>query len=142
MGVSQQANSLFKLTPDDWSRPFQELEPSKLVGPQTLMAYSYRGQEPMTLKNIEWSDAKTTKYFDIAIALVYSPHPQKKLLAIKLLAITLTFFDKTSHQHLAKELKSTNMELKRVSEACQPAYIKLEAAYQELELLTQGTPES
>jgi hypothetical protein len=43
---------------------------------------------------------------------------------------------------LAKELKSTNMELKRVSEACQAAYIKLEAAYQELELLTQGTPES
>ncbi len=135
IGANQQANRLFKLTPDDWNRPFQELEPGKLVGSQAFMARFHHNQNTITLKNIEWSHSKTTKYFDIAIAPVYDP--QKRLLGI-----TVTFLDKTNYQRLRRELKNTHTELKRVSQSCQETYTELEAAYQEIDLLIQDTPES
>jgi two-component system, chemotaxis family, CheB/CheR fusion protein len=126
---------LFELTPDDWNRPFQELEPGKLLGSQAFMANFYRHHHPITLKNVEWSNAETIKYFDIAIAPVYSSRKQ-------LLGIILTFLDQTNYQKLIKELKGTNTELHKVSEAYQETYIELEAAYQEIDLLTQNTSES
>ena len=99
------------------------------------MANFYRHHHPISIKNVERSNSKTTKYFDIAIAPVYNPRKQ-------LLGIILTSVDKTDYQKLIKEVKETNIELHKVSEAYQETHIELEAAYQEIGLLTQNTSES
>lgn len=86
IATNEQANLLFGLTLDDWNRPFQELEPGKLLASSTRMSKFYRNRFPITLKNIEWITAKNTKYFDVAIAPVFNSKKQ-------LLGSILTFLN-------------------------------------------------
>ena len=78
MAANKQANILFKLTLDDLNRPFQELEPGKLVTSHTFTKSFYHSRRQVTLKDIEWHTSQSTKYFDIAIAPVFNS--QKYLL--------------------------------------------------------------
>ncbi|HAZ43442.1 MAG TPA: chemotaxis protein CheR [Cyanobacteria bacterium UBA11371] len=139
IGANEQANRLFGLTLDDWNRPFQELEPGKLVGSYASMAKFYRNHRPVTLKNIEWNAAQSTRYFDIAIAPVFNSKKQ-------LLGIALTFLDKTQTKQLAAKVDLTNSELAKLSETLQATESKLEniqmeldSAHQEIQLLAQNT---
>ncbi|MCU0535584.1 MAG: protein-glutamate O-methyltransferase CheR [Hydrococcus sp. Prado102] len=84
--ANERANALFKLTPNDLNRPFKELEPGKLVGSSISLKTLYGGRSPMTLKNIEWSAYKETKYLDIFITPVFDRER-------RLLGINLTFID-------------------------------------------------
>lgn len=138
IAANQQANRLFGLTLDDWNRPFQELEPGKLVGSYASIAKLSRNYRPVTLKNIEWNVPPSIRYFDIAIAPVFN---SKKLL----LGITLTFLDQTAYKRLNAKVDLTNSELARLSETLQAKeanletiQMELESAHQEIQLLTQN----
>ncbi|NHC33775.1 CheR family methyltransferase [Scytonema millei] len=86
VATNEQANILFGLTLNNYHRPFEELEPGKLLGSHTSMKAFYRNRRRITLKNIEWNTLKGTSYFDISIVPVFS---QKQ----HLLGVNLTFID-------------------------------------------------
>lgn len=139
IGANENASQLFGLTLEDWNRPFQELEPGKLVCSYTSIKTIYGNHLPVTLKNIKWNSSKSIKYFDVAIAPVFNTNKQ-------LLGVALTFLDKTPCKRLAAKLESTNCELARLSETLQATESKLntiqmelESAHQEIQLLAQDT---
>ncbi|MFB2976891.1 CheR family methyltransferase [Microseira sp. BLCC-F43] len=139
LGANEQANRLFGLTLDDWNRPFEELEPGKLLCSYTSMTKLYRNHRLVTLKNIEWNASQSIRYFDIAIAPVFNSKKQ-------LLGIVLTFLDQTACKRLAAKVDLTNSELAKLSETLQATESKLdniqmelESAHQEIQLLAQNT---
>ena len=83
--ANEQANTLFGLTLDDCQRPFEELEPGKLLSSHISRTTFYRSHRPVTLKNIEWSASMGTRYFDIFITPVFNQ--KKYLLGVNLLFI-------------------------------------------------------
>lgn len=107
--ANAQASTLFGLTPDDWSRPFAELEPGKLIGDRAATRMFYR-RRSITLKNIEWIAANGTKYFfDATITPIFNQRQH-------LLGVNVTFIDVSDRQQLAAKLELANSELSRVSE--------------------------
>lgn len=94
ISANEQANLLFGLTLDDCRRPFQELEPGKLLSSHDLMNTLYRNRCPVKLKQIAWSTSNSTRYFDVALAPVFNAKKQ-------LLGVTLTFLDTTTCKQLA-----------------------------------------
>lgn len=86
IAVSKQAADLFALTVDDYHRPFQDLEPGKLVALQFSLDFDrfYRDRQPFTIQQVAWQTPEDTRYFDVAIAPVSALDGQ-------LLGIILTF---------------------------------------------------
>lgn len=107
--ANEQANTLFGLTLDDCHHPFKELQLAKIISDQDAKRKFYRNHFPVTLRNIEWTTSKGTKYFDVFIAPVFR---QQKYL----LGVNLTFINVSDRQQLAVKLAHTISELKRVSE--------------------------
>lgn len=83
VGVNESAYLLFDLKRTDWSRPFEELEPGKLVG---SIKEFYEQPRQINLKKVSWKTETETKYFDISLVPVYD---RKKIL----LGAILTFME-------------------------------------------------
>ncbi|MUL35170.1 CheR family methyltransferase [Gloeocapsopsis dulcis] len=82
IAANEQANLLFGLTLNDWNRPFQDLEPGKLVAAHTSAKIT--ANRRVLLKNIEWNTSQGTQCFDVAIVPVFNHRKQ-------LIGSTLTF---------------------------------------------------
>lgn len=128
---NEQANALFELTLDDCHRLFKELELAKLVDAQAAIRMFHRNHSPVTLRNIEWTTSKDTKYFDIFIAPVFSQE--------NLLGVNLTFIDVSAHKQLVAEFESISLELKRVSEKLEATKVELECTQKELKSIHPKT---
>lgn len=83
--ANEQANTLFAITPNDYSYPFQELEIGKLLVDHAVSQTFYRQHRPVTLKYIKCSASKSIRYFDIYITPIFN-HNQC------LLGVNLTFY--------------------------------------------------
>jgi len=135
--ANEEARSLFGLTFDDWKRPFQELEPAKLISANTLTRALHSRQRLTKLKHVKWTTEKGTKHFNIDISLVLTTRNH-------LLGVTLTFIETSDYKQVTEELESTRSELARVSTTLEEikselsmAYIELESTQKELEVLHQ-----
>ncbi|AFY85805.1 CheR family methyltransferase [Chroococcidiopsis thermalis] len=137
VAANEQANFLFRLTLSDWSLPFSELLPGKLVSSHVAIGKFYCDRRPVNLKNIKWITSEGTKYLDIFIAPVFSTNND-------LLGVNLTFIDVSDRQQIIEKLEYKYSELARVSETCQETKtaldttrIELEETQKELEALHQ-----
>lgn len=126
LDANTQARALFGLTFHDCNRPFQALELAKLMSSDLLTQALYSPQSLTKLKNIEWTTATGTHYFNIEISQVLADKNQ-------LLGLTLTFIETSDKKQLMQELESTSAELARVSRLLQAARSELSTAYEELE---------
>jgi two-component system CheB/CheR fusion protein len=140
--ANEQARTLFGLTFDDCQRPFQELEPAKLISSNTLTRALHSQQCLTRLTNVEWTSSKGTKHFDIDILRVLTTRNH-------LLGVTLTFIEKNDCKQLTEELESTRSELARVSKTLEKtkselsvAYRKLESTQKEVDILHQEMQDS
>lgn len=125
VAANERANFLFGLTLRDWSLPFSELVPGKLVSPHIAIGRFYCDRQPVNLKKVQWMTSSGTKYFDIFIAPVFSRNN-------KLLGVNLTFIDTSDRQQLVEKLESKYLELATVSETFQETKIALDATRIEL----------
>lgn len=88
--ANEQAQLLFRLTSNDWNRPFEELELGKLMGSYLSLKTFYRDRRPLTLKNIEWIAANDTKSLNLFITPVFNL--RQRLLGVNLLFIDMNYF--------------------------------------------------
>ncbi|MBW4524339.1 MAG: hypothetical protein KME18_03965 [Phormidium tanganyikae FI6-MK23] len=86
VSANEQATLLFGLTLNDWNHPFHQLEPGKLLDSEALISKLNHCHQPQILKHIEWNTSNQTRYFDIAIAPVFSFRQ-------KMIGLLLTFVD-------------------------------------------------
>lgn len=129
MASNNQANLLFGLTLDDWNRPFQDLEPGKLIAAHATAKITLH-RRPIALKSIAWQTSQSIQYFDVTIALVLDHKKQR-------MGSLITFVAKTEAKLLQEKLHHSNAELSKVSQALQDAQLELEAAQQEIQILSQ-----
>lgn len=129
ISANQQAALLFGLSLDDWNRPFQDLEPGKLLRSHIAMKSFYRNCQPVTLENLEWETLPGKKYFDAVIVPVFAQN--------QFLGITLTLLDISDYKQRINKLNHCSTELERVSETLRTTETELEAAQQEIKLLSQ-----
>lgn len=92
--VNEQANFLFGLTSDDCSCPFQELELGKKIKSHLSIETFEQNPCAVTLRNIEWSAAENTKYFDAVIAPVFDAEKH-------FMGVTLAFLAQTDCKPIA-----------------------------------------
>lgn len=135
--ANAQARRLFGLTFEDCKRPFQVLEPAKLVSSSTLIKALHSHQSLTVLKNITRTTDQGTQHFNIEISRVLTTQNQ-------LLGVTLAFIETQDRHQLLEELASAHSELTQVSQALEDAkselsmaYDKLESMQKELEILQQ-----
>ncbi|MDV2990637.1 MAG: hypothetical protein N4J56_000291 [Chroococcidiopsis sp. SAG 2025] len=126
VATNERANFLFKLTLDDWSFPFAEIAPGKLVSSHIAIGRFYCDRRPVNLKNIKWTTSKGTKYLDIFIAPVFNTNNN-------LLGVNFTIIDASDRQQLVEKLEYKSSELGRVSETCQEIKTALDTTRIELE---------
>ncbi|WP_072044917.1 CheR family methyltransferase [Aliterella atlantica] len=96
IAVNKQANTLFGLTLKDLYRPFAELEVAKLLDNSVAHRAFYRDRRPLTLKNMQWKVARSTKFLDILITPVLN---QTK----SMLGVNLTFIAASDRQQVEQE---------------------------------------
>jgi two-component system, chemotaxis family, CheB/CheR fusion protein len=89
ISANEQANLLFELTPEDRTRPFQDLEPGKILASQVSVEFVYRNHCPVKFRNIQWVTPQTTKHFEVTITPIITPTQQ-------LMGIIVTFLDATA----------------------------------------------
>jgi two-component system, chemotaxis family, CheB/CheR fusion protein len=131
IGANEQANLLFGLTLNDWSRPFHELEPGKLIASRLSKKFTTYPYQPTVLKDVERNTPQGTQCFEVTIAPVLNAKRQ-------LLGSTLAFLDKTDCKRLAEQLQIAGAELERMGECLEATQSELEATYQEIRLLDQA----
>lgn len=128
--ANEQASLTFGLTLKDWNRPFQDLEPGKLLASHTAAKTINYNHCPTVLKHIEWDSPGGTRYFDVTIAPILNAQKQS-------IGNTLTFLGRTESKQLSDNLQGTHAELERISQILQATQTELARAYDEIKLLTQ-----
>jgi PAS domain-containing protein len=131
IGINEQAMLLFRLTPNDWERPFQELEPGQLISTHFSTKNFYSLARAKQFHKIKWQTANGHKYFDIAVTPVFD---SKR----KLLGSIVSYLELNDCKPLVKQLNDTVAELDKLRERLTRTELELKSAQQELQLLEQN----
>jgi two-component system CheB/CheR fusion protein len=125
--ASERARVLFRLTPRDIGRPFQDLAMSyQLVELRACMEKSSKDRHPMAIKGVVWGHRENE-------ANIYDVHVSPLVSGGALVGVSVSFIDISDHKRLQEELEASNHELAEAYEEAQAANEELETMNEELQ---------
>lgn len=127
--TNERARVLFRLTPRDVGRPFQDMELSyRPVELRSFIEKVNAERYPITLKEImsRGSGEGEVTFFDVHIAPLTSASSVP-------IGVNISFLDVTAHKRLHEELEASNRELSSAYEEAQSAAEELETTNEELQ---------